>query len=176
MPRLKLRIAESDLASWAERYSNPGEADIEARVAPAARARGYLTRDEFLRLCRWKTPRSQSRCAANDPDLIHEVTRIALSAVHEELKIGILLLLRGVSWPTASVILHFCDRDKYPILDYRALWSLSTSPPTQYTFPFWWAYTGFMRQLQQRTGLPMRILDRALWQYSKERQRKAGGV
>lgn len=171
MPKLKLRIPENEFARWAERYSYPGESDIEDGVAPAARARGYLTRDEFLRLCRWKTPRSQSRCAANDPDFVQEVTRLALSVVHEELKIGVLLLLKGVSWPTASVILHFCDRGQYPILDYRALWSLSTAPPAQYTFPFWWAYTDFMRRLHERSGLPMRVLDRALWQYSKEAQR-----
>lgn len=171
MPRFTLRIPENQLLAWAKRYSYPGEAEIEDGVAPAARARGYLTHDEFLRLCRWKTPRSQSRCAANDPSFVQEVTRVALSATHEELKIGVLLLLRGVSWPTASVILHFCDQGKYPILDYRALWTLSTAPPTQYTFPFWWAYTCFTRQLHERTGMSMRMVDRALWQYSKERQR-----
>src|SRR5437867_6515385 len=140
MAKFKLRIAENDLARWAERYSYPPESEIEDGVAPAARARRYLTRDEFLRLCRWKTPRSQSRCAANDAAFVEEVTRVALSGASEELKIRVLLLLKGVSWPTASVILHFCDRGKYPILDYRALWSLSAAPPSLYTFPFWGSY------------------------------------
>jgi len=31
----------------------------------------------------------------------------------------------GVQWPTAWVILHFCDRGKFPIIDYRALWQYS---------------------------------------------------
>jgi hypothetical protein len=170
MAKFKLRIPENDLARWAEGYSYPRESEIVDGVAPAARARGYLTRDEFLRLCRWKTARSQSRCAANEDEFVQEVTRVAFSTAHEQLKIGVLRLLKGVSWPTASVILHFCDRGKYPILDYRALWSLSAVPPSQCSFPFWWAYTDFMRQLQERTGLSMRLLDRALWQYSKERQ------
>jgi hypothetical protein len=170
MVKFKLRISENDLARWADLYSYTPESEIEDGVAPAARARGYLTRDEFLRLCRWKTPRSQSRCAANDAAFVEEVTRVALSAASEELKIKVLLLLKGVGWPTASVILHFCDRGKYPILDYRALWSLSATPPTQYTFPFWRAYIAFMRQVHLRTALSMRLLDRALWQYSKERQ------
>ena len=86
------------------------------------------------------------------------------------LKVGVLLLLEGVSWPTASVILRFCDRGLYPILDYRALWSLGVAPPPPYRFPFWRAYVDFVRGLHERTGLPMRTLDRALWQYSKERQ------
>jgi hypothetical protein len=170
MTSFKLRIPETDLPSWAQHYAYPGEADIENTLAPAARARGYLERDEFLALCRWKTPRSQSRCAANDARFLQEVTGVALSTKHEELKISVLLLLRGVSWPTASVILHFCDTGKYPVLDYRALWSLRCRPPAQYSFPFWWEYTSFMRELHERTGLSMRTLDRALWQYSKERQ------
>jgi hypothetical protein len=175
MPSFKLRIPENDLARWAERYSYPRESEIEDRVAPAARKRGYLTRDEFLLLCRWKTPRTQSRCASNDADFVREVTRVALATAHEQLKISVLLLLKGVSWPTASVILHFCDRGEYPILDYRALWSVHVSPPSPYTFPFWWAYTDFMRRLRESTGLSMRSLDRALWQYSKERQPPAAG-
>ena len=135
------------------------------------RARGYLLRSEFLALCRWKTPRSQPRCARNRDAYIREVTRIALSTRNEELKIRVLLVLDGVSWPTASVILHFCDRGRYPILDVRALWSVGLRRLPAYSFPLWWEYTRFIRNISNRTGLSMRTVDRALWQYSKERQR-----
>lgn len=174
-PRLsafKLRIPEAELTDWADRYSRTEEeTQICDVVAPAVKTRGYLTRDEFLQLCHWKTRRSQPRCASNRAALVEEITRIALAASSEELKIGALLLLSGVSWPTASVILHFGDRANYPIIDYRALWSLSSATPSQYTFPFWWAYVCFIRDLHERTGLPTRTLDRALWQFSKEHQR-----
>lgn len=60
----------------------------------------------------------------------------------------------------------------YPILDFRALWSLGqTNTPSSYTFDFWWAYVEHARGLADEAGLRMRTLDRALWQYSKERQR-----
>lgn len=170
MARFRLRVPEGQLGHWASRYAYPGESEIEERVAPTARARGYVTRDEFLELCRWKTPRSQPRCAANRDDFVQEVTRVALATADEELKIRVLLLLAGVSWPTASVILHFCDRGRYPILDVRALWSVGFRRPPAYTFPLWWEYTCFVRGIGDRTGLPMRTIDRALWQYSKERQ------
>jgi hypothetical protein len=170
MPSFRLRIADDELLHWASRYSYPGEVEIEKRVGPMARARGWLTREEFLALCRWKTPRSQPRCAENREDLVREVTRIALSAAGEEIKIKALLMLGGVSWPTASVILHFCARGRYPILDFRALWSVGLRQVPVYTFPLWWEYTCFVREIQHRTGLPMRTIDRALWQYSKERQ------
>src|SRR5688500_10478112 len=100
-------MPEEEMDSWADRYFYPGDSDIEQVVAPA-RARGYLVRREFLALCRWKTPRSQPRCRRNRGDYVREVTRVALSTENEELKIRALLLLEGVSWPTASVILHFC--------------------------------------------------------------------
>src|SRR5262249_14462276 len=109
MARFRLRISDDELCHWASRYSYPGEAEMEERMARHARARGYLTRDEFLELCRWKTPRSQPRCAENRDSFVREVTRVALATPNEELKIRVLLLLDGVSWPTASVILHFCD-------------------------------------------------------------------
>jgi hypothetical protein len=68
------------------------------------------------------------------------------------------------------VILHFFHRDRYPILDFRALWSLHCEVPKQYDFRFWQEFTEFCRGLAEQTGASMRTLDRALWQYSKEKQ------
>jgi hypothetical protein len=165
----RLRVATDRLVTYASRYSDPGDDELIERITPA-RARGYLRREEFLALCRWKTPRSQPRCAENREDYVNEVTRVALATRNEELKIRVLLALNGVSWPTASVILHFCDRSAYPILDVRALWSAGLRRLPRYTFPLWWEYTGFTREISRQTGLSMRAVDRALWQYSKERQ------
>ena len=170
MTDFRLRFPVRDIGFWAARYSTPSEDLIASRVGPAARARGYLTRAEFLTLCRWKTPRTQSRCETNDASFVQAVTRVALSTSDERLAIEVLTLLNGVSWPTASSILHFCARKPYPVLDYRALWSLSVRQPSAYAFPLWSSYTAFTRALAKKAGVPMRTLDRALWQYSKERQ------
>ena len=59
----------------------------------------------------------------------------------------LLRLLDGVDWPTASTILHFGDEFEYPILDYRALWSLGYEKPPRYTMEFWLAYLKFTRRL-----------------------------
>jgi hypothetical protein len=75
-----------------------------------------------------------------------------------------------VQWPTASVILHFFHRDPYPIIDFRALWTVSMEVPGQYNFEFWWQYVVFCRDLATKSSLNMRMLDLALWQYSKENQ------
>lgn len=119
---------------------------------------------------RWKSPRVVKHLESNSDALVRKATSIALSVETEELRIGALTILRGVGWPMASVILQFCHEDPYPILDFRALWSLSVDVPSVYTFPFWWAYTQHCRKLAEQAGVDMRTLDRALWQYSKENQ------
>jgi hypothetical protein len=132
---------------------------------------GYLTKPDFIRLCRWKTQRSRSRVAKNSENFIRATTTTAFSTPDERLRIEILTLLDGVGWPTASVILHFGYRNLYPILDFRALWSLGIAkPPADYDFDFWWSYTQACRDMAQHYSISMRTLDRALWQYSKEKQ------
>jgi hypothetical protein len=169
----KLRFPVKQVKELAKRLADPPEPYVEEVVGPAARERGFLTKPEFLALCEWKSPRTRPRCASNSEDFVVAVTRTALGSTNEQLRIEVLTLLQGVSWPTASVILHFCARDPYPILDVRAVWSVSAAVPARVDYPFWAGYTRFTRDLAVRAGVSMRDLDRALWQYSKEHQRDA---
>jgi hypothetical protein len=166
--RFKLRFQAKAIRAWAERYPVEYDAEIENTIAPQVKARGYFLREEFIQLCRWKTPRSQPKVASNPADYIQAVTQTALSTPSERLRVEVLTLLNGVRWPTASVVLHFCHADPYPILDVRALWSLSVEANANiYNFEFWNTYTQFCRKLAREAGIAMRELDRALWQYSK---------
>lgn len=168
-----LRCEEAALPSIAEQYSYPaGDAQPES-IGLAVKSRGHMTKSEFLEICAWKTQRSKSRCARNPSHLVEEATRLSLSADSEEIRIGMLMLLTGVDWATASVILHFCHHDRYPILDFRALWTVGIDKPPRITFQFWSAYTQFCRSIARRLGISMRELDRALWQYSKDHQQLA---
>lgn len=169
MTPFTLRISPADIPHWAARYDAPYDAGIEA-LAPAIRARGRLTLAELVQLGRWKSPRIVPRLAANDPAYAEAVTAVALSAADERLRLEVLTLLFGVGWPVASVVLHWCHADRYPILDFRALWSVGLGPLPFYDFPLWRDYTGYCRQLADDAGVSMRALDRALWQYSKENQ------
>jgi hypothetical protein len=139
------------------------------RFVPAVRSRGWLTKPEFRAVCRWKTPRTAPLVRRNSPSQIRDATAFALETPDERLRIGSLLGLRGVSWPTASVVLHFFHRDPYPVLDVRATCSLGMRPPSAYSFEFWERYVHACRDLSRRLRLSMRTVDRALWQYSRER-------
>ncbi|MFW6153734.1 MAG: hypothetical protein ACOC95_00790 [Planctomycetota bacterium] len=122
-------------------------------------------------MCKWKSPRSQSKCRRNKASEIAETTGLALKTQSEHLRIDVLRCLHGVDWPTASVLLHIAHPDPYPILDVRALWSLGLDKkPSYYTFEFWMQYVQICRNLATEYDVDMRTLDRALWQYSKEHQ------
>jgi hypothetical protein len=166
-----LRFKVSQIHPWAERYPVESDKRVEEVITPQVRKRGYFKRDEFIELCRWKTPRSQRRIMSNPEDFIKDVTHAALTTTSERLRIEVLTLLNGVSWPTASVLLHFGYDNLYPILDFRALWSLSVdASQVQYNFEFWQEYTQYCRKLAHDAKVSMRELDRALWQYSKTNQ------
>jgi len=172
MKRFKLRFPERDVAKWADRYSYPTNPAIEGNIIPRVGETGYLTRRDFLTVCKWKTQRTQSRCASNSPEFIKSVSAIALSTPDERLRIEIWTLLNGVNWPTASTLLFWLHNEEYPILDFRALWSLGYAKPPKYDFSFWSDYVDCCRTLSRKCGVSVRTLDRALWQYSSEKQRR----
>jgi hypothetical protein len=171
MTGFNLRFAEKDVGKWFEQYPpaalNPV---IEKQIVPRVRKEGFVVRKDFMTLCRWKTNRTQSRCAQNSSEFIKSVSQIALSTADEQLRIEIWTLLDGVNWPTASVLLHWLHLEEYPILDFRALWSLGYEKPPPYDFAFWQEYVRYCCALAKRCNLPVRALDRALWEYSKTNQ------
>jgi hypothetical protein len=174
---VKLRFPTDQVQRYARGYEEglkPRDRRLTAAITrdvfPAYRARGCLLKEEFLTVCAWKTPRSQSRCASNDASLIEEISRLVLTTHSEALRIQAWTLLAGVKWPTASVFLHFAFENQYPILDYRALWSLGFRKPPRYTFKFWESYTAFCRATAAEASVSMRVLDQALWMYSSMNQ------
>jgi hypothetical protein len=167
--RFRLRFPQRQIALWSSAFEDSGDAPLE-RVVGRVQRLGYLRKADLVRLARWKTPRSQRLVKANGERFVGRVTRAAFSTPDERLRIELLTWLDGVGWPTASVILHFCHEDPYPVLDVRALWSLGIEKLPRYDFPFWWSYTQACRRLAREAGCSMRALDKALWQYSRERQ------
>jgi hypothetical protein len=167
----KLKFDKSEIKYYAECYKNKNTDSVLTTLKQNIQNRGYLTKDDLSKIAYWKAPRSSRHVSKNFDEYITEITKFAFHTKCERAKIEILTNLDGVNWPTASVILHFFDKDEYPILDFRALWSISVDVPTQYKFDFWWSYVQFCRSLADSSEVSMRILDQALWQYSKQYQK-----
>lgn len=162
------RFPLNEIPKWAERYGDPAQDHDAERAGAAARDRGWLTADELRILADWKSPRIRRWIARNTEAGIEDFTRLALSTENERLRIEVPTLLHGVGYPMASVILHFCHTDPYPVLDFRAVWTLQSEEPSSgYTFDFWQQYTSTCRDLAKEAGCSIRTLDRALWAYSK---------
>jgi len=169
---MKLRFPEAAIPDWANRYVYPREETTLLDLRPVVRKAGYLTKGQLRQVAQWKSPRSAGHIEDNEDAYIRDITSMSFSAKTERGRIEVLIRLSGVEWPSASVILHLFHKRKYPILDYRALWSVQAENRSQYSFDFWWAYVEYCRELAERNQIDMRILDRALWQYSKENQGK----
>lgn len=168
----KLRFEEKKISGIASRYAYGSSDDELLKLQPIVKKRGYLLKDELFRIARWKAARASGRTQKNSEADVKEITGIALQTLSERARVESLLILDGVGWPMASVILHFYHRDPYPILDYRALWSTSLEVPAGYEFQFWWTYVEFCRRITSHNMIEMRMLDKALWQYSRENQHK----
>ena len=165
-----LKFPESDINYWAQRYSYPRDIDILLSQKKIIQNTGKFTKDQLRVIAQWKSPRSARYIEKNSEKYVNEVSSWSFSAKEERAKIEVLTLLDGVGWPFASVILHFYHREEYPILDFRALWSVGIIDHKLYSFPLWWNYVKYCRQLCERNSIDIRTLDCALWQYSKEKQ------
>jgi len=157
------------------KYLNTEDHTIEENLKRKLESSNYITRNQFNEIGLWKSKRPKREYCSpeNTEDFVKEVTGIAFDSKNERLKIEILQLLQGCSYPLASVILHFKYPDLYPILDFRALWSLGIERPKNYDFKFWWDYTSKIRQIAKENNVSVRELDKALWYYSKENQKSS---
>jgi len=176
-PKLKTR---KGILVYAERYDykEKRKENKLLRIAKRAMNRGYMTKQEFLALCLWKSQRPRKHYESNDAEMVKAVSKIAFSKkCPETLRFKIFTLLKGVKTRMASAILHLAyldagTRGGYPIMDFRALGALGCrlkDNDKRYEEPaFWSAYTLFCRRKARQFRIGMRELDRALWQYNNE--------
>jgi len=168
---MELRFPATDIKQFAKKYRIIDEEKKLIAFKSEVQRNECLNKDQLTLLAHWKSARSAGYVKKNDDAYIKEITSWAFHAKADRAKIEVLTLLDGVSWPTASVILHLFDKTQYPIIDFRALWSLGQGNQNQYSYSFWSGYVVFCRKLAEDNDIDMRTLDRALWQYSKENQK-----
>ena len=177
--RMQLRFPKTEIVTLAEQYvRGMNKRDrvltqrITEKVFPSYKRNGFLTKEEFVTVCEWKSPRAKPYSESNDSNTIQEVSALSRKTKSERIRIQIWTLLDGVQWPTASVFLHFAFPKKYPILDIRALWSLGIGNPPQYNFAFWDRYSAACHSIASEANVTMRQLDQALWKYSQLNQER----
>jgi hypothetical protein len=148
---------------------------VEIRMKLLLKRQRFLKKKELIEIGMWKSKRpvKHYRSKENDDFTVKEITKFAFDTKSEKARIESLLALKGISWPVASTILHFCFPEKYPIMDRRVIWALTgRKKPPSYNFDFWQKYCVEINKLSQKHGLPIRTVEKALWKYSKDHQKK----
>jgi len=169
------RIDCKEVAQYAALYDSGADKPVEELVSKV-RSQGFLTKADLIILGDWKSSRIRSRIARNTDLSVEEATGLALSCNSPRLAIHIPQALFGVGMPVASTLVHWFHSERYPILDFRALWSLNIEMPSSYTLDFWEHYVGVARHVADLWEVDMRTLDRALWQYSAAHQPKGSEI
>ena len=175
-----MEISTEKIQEYAQKYDKrfkgTDDETIEKEMKEWFERKRYLDRERFIKIGLWKSKRPAKHYENNDDLVVREVTRFSFATPSAEARIKVLSILNGVSYPpvspVASVILHFAFPDQYPILDFRAIWSLGWPQPKKYDFVFWQKYCEKIRSISQETGERIRTVDKALWEYSKEHQPK----
>jgi len=156
---------KKEVAALAARCTFPDEEFF--KIGQRCRAAGYYTKDDLLVMCKAAGGAYRS-CRLISTERIQWRTATSISTESERERISSLRSISGVSWYTASFILHFTFEGKYPILSRQALWAWGYDTRPVMAFPLWWAYVRACRALSAECGATMRDLDRALRQFATE--------
>jgi hypothetical protein len=174
--RLCYATVEALLRAELVREEHPPTAALIRDLA-GVRARGVFTREEFRRMCRWKSPRARRLWEANSAARVHTVSRAVLLTRSERRRMQLLTSLRGVGIPIASAILTLVDPRRYGVLDIRAwqllfaLHTVASNPRGQaFTIAQWQQYLSALRHHARRLGVTARAIEYTLFECHRKFQ------
>lgn len=183
---LPIELASKEkIEEWAGKYNsdleNADDIKNESKIiAGIARESDHLSKDQLVDIVKWKTNERKVivwRAEQNDAEWIKEVTRNSFASKYQDKKIDYLDMLNGVDYAVGSAILHFVFPNEYPIIDFRALKTITGKLYHPYQYPqLWMPYCKFCRGITAKYGVDMRTLDKALWKFDEERSTKKKDV
>jgi len=166
-----MKITKENILKYAQKYDRDYKEKgkkTEDEVKLLLRKQRYLTRKNLITIGDWKAPRARRHYSNNRNHKVRKISKFSFSTRDEKARIESLDSLRGVGYPMASTILHFAFPEKYPIVDFRVLYSLwGLKPPIRYDFKLWERYCNKIRAIAKKYHLPMRMVDKALWKYDE---------
>lgn len=139
--------------------------------------RGYFTKEEFVEMCMWKSPRPKNQYLKNSEKDIILISEKVFSTKFEKGKIELLTSLNGISIPTASAILTLTDPKNYGVIDIR-VWqifylygSVKVKPKgTNFDFKNWYNYLMKLKYYAKKFNVSPRDIERTLFFYHKNNQ------
>lgn len=104
-----LRIPADQIRAYRDRYDYEVDPNL-SHIREAAKTQRHITRRQLHEIAQWKSKRRAALVNENDEGFVREITEFAFRASHEHSRIGALVLLAGVHYPTASVVLRLLRR------------------------------------------------------------------
>ena len=109
-----MQINKKNIIKYSEkydkRYKNTHGETVEEEIKRVLKKRRYLNKNDFVKIGLWKSKRQKRNYESKENDnlTVKEITRFSFTTKSDKARIKSLMILRGVSWPVASTILHFC--------------------------------------------------------------------
>ena len=143
-----------------------------------ARVRGYLTRKELEKVCRWKSARAIHLIKRNSVARVRTATGLALATRSERRRLEALRTLDGVSVPMASAILMLLEPRRYGVIDIR-VWQLlhalgevtKKSSGVGFDFNNWYQFLMKLRYFAKKLRVGARDIERSLFFAHRANQR-----
>jgi hypothetical protein len=135
-----------------------------------ARKQGFLSKELFLRVARWKSVRQTPNYESNSEESVRAATRAAFAAPDDRTALAALMRLRGMALRTASAILQWMRPDTFVILDVHVVAALGWHKPTSWEdLEFYSRVAERVHGLARACEVDLRTIDRALWAWDKLR-------
>lgn len=139
--------------------------------------RGWLTKNDLVKVCYWKSPRAIHYINSNSPKAIKETTALALSSRNEKVKISLLTTLNGVSVPMASSLLTLVNPQRYGVMDIR-VWELlyrhgivtTNAKASGFKHEEWLQLLDVLRYFSKKLNVSARDVERTLFLIHKKQQ------
>jgi len=148
---------------------DPGTQRVIHELA-ASKKRGYLTKPDLVKVCRWKSPRALRHIRRNRAATIERITQAAFATRSEQKRLALLMSLHGVSVPMASSILTLTNPARYGVIDIR-VWQLlfemravdSNRAGTGFDFKQWNRFLIVIRSFGKMYRVTPRDIERTLF-------------
>ena len=158
---------------------NPATTKLTDELS-VVRERGYLTKHELVKVCRWKSPRALKQIQRNRAHSIKKITKAAFGTRSEQKRLSLLTTLHGVSVPMASSILTLTNPTHYGVIDIR-VWQLlyemgtvKTNPDgVGFDFKEWHRFLEIIRYFARKYKVRARDIERTLFNVHERYQKGA---
>jgi thermostable 8-oxoguanine DNA glycosylase len=149
-----------------------GDTQMLINELEGAAERGFLTKDEFMKICMWKSSRPKNWYLKNSDKTIEETTAKVFDTQYEKRRMQLLTKLNGIRIPTASAILTLTNPQDYGVIDIR-VWevlyqygSVNVNPTgTNFSFENWYNYLMKLRYFAEKHGVKARDVERTIFEH-----------